>query len=368
MGGRDDDYQLKREDFSSAEEWARYRWEAGLAGSEYDEDGKLGPGYEEIHGGGESAGIYRGVFGHDRYQYDHIDFVDNLSFGITESAWRGMYLGIVLANCQGFVLNSLVNISWSTVGIIDDERVEKANADFCVSLRKWLKARKAPLGWVWCLENGKTFGLHSHILVHVPDAFRDEFRDHVPAAVATIAGHPVVDDKKLKIKTVKVLYAREDRFISQWSMFRYMSKSIDEGAPVLGHDGIVRPLREVLGLKRRQRSDVWTKRAGVNRMLQEKERKSFFKRYGTPPIGLNGATGPHEVFGDQYLVWGKALKAKLAELKEVERGVNLNLTLDPKFMWCVDDWVLDMWHAESLHDPKSKAAFYLSLFRYPRGF
>ena len=377
MGGREDDPPLERKDFSSAEDWARYRREAGLAGSEYGEDGTLGPGYEEIHGGGEHAAIYRGVLGHDAEQNSVIDFVDHplfgkLSFGITESAWIGMYMGIVLANCRGIVLNSMVNISWSTVGISDDEDVADADADFRVSLRNWLKAREAPLAWVWCLENGSRFGLHSHILAHIPDEHRDEFRDHVPDAVAKIAKHPVVDDTNRKIRTVKVHHVREDRFISQWAMFKYMSKSIDDGALILGRDGIQRTLREVLGIKRRQRSAVFTKRAGVNQKLQEPERERYFKEHGRPHIGLNGATGPRDVFGDRYLVWGREMRERRAALEEVERGVDQELrfnAMDPfltPVMTPVPGWALEMWEDESRRNRKSKAAFYLSLFRYAR--
>lgn len=108
MGGREDDPPLQREDFSCEEDYLIYLWEAGLAGSEYDKDGKLVPDYKEFHGGGERAAIYRGVLGHDAEQHSVIDFVNNplfnfnkLYFGITESAWRRMYMGIVLTNCRG---------------------------------------------------------------------------------------------------------------------------------------------------------------------------------------------------------------------------------------------------------------------------
>jgi hypothetical protein len=289
-----------RDDYDDAEEYARYLRQSGL--DLRDEHGN--PVWVPIHGNGEQARLHRAIHGKGKRQYQRAWE----GYGQTEHLhgrhFMNLYNAVAFANCQGWVLNTFISISWSTVGITTDLLVERAHRRFIERMRKWLMERGLPLAWVWVLERGDTYGLHGHIHVAVPKLHHADFTRWARKCVSRIAGRPLVDTAT---STTVDFNCRTDRDVAgQWWRFQYYGKGAD---PTLGlrdtdDKHIWRPLNEVAGLTLKPQGLVKTKRAGVSRALDAKARKAFATQYGLPPFALgNGGKEPADLYTDEYLKW-----------------------------------------------------------------
>ena len=141
-----------------------------------------------------------------------------------------LYKGVATANMQGVMLNSFVTISWSLAGLTDASSVRQAQAAFQERMTSWFHYLGEAYAGVWVKEVGRTLGLHSHYLLHVPQASASEFRRWVRRTIAkatisdtgpvrrTTGGYP------LRVTDVSEL---GDTVAAQWAVFRYMAKGLD---------------------------------------------------------------------------------------------------------------------------------------------
>lgn len=316
-------------DFDTDGDRLRFLHESGLDLSYFDRSPWF-PGRSDDR----NVQLYQGIYGNTAQAY-----------GRTWGGWgeskhlearhvlKG-YDAVALANCGGLVLNTFISISWSTVGITAPEAVAEAHARYLELLRKALTKRGVIPAWVWVIENGKTWGLHSHILVHVPFEKRKWLRFQAAETIETIAGLPVVKTKESK--TVDITVRRDDDWRTQWRWFRYMMKGT---APTKRHrnpekaEGQVL-LEESAGLELRSQGLVEGQRFGVSRKLNAKNLAQVREKMGLGPFAMEeGETDPAWLYTDEYLriyeEWTRPQReaAAAAELERMKNELTSTLQI-----------------------------------------
>ncbi len=147
----------------------------------------------------------------------------------------------------GLPLNRHLTILWKQANCIG--RVQDIQGRFIERLRKWLEYRGVVPAFVWVVERGRENGLHSHIVVHVPAAHREAFRQMLPR---WIDGD--VDAKTVKLTSVR--YRVGDGYLSAVKgLLRYLLK------------GAARRSTNQLGITHRPQGLVMGKRAGTSQNL-----------------------------------------------------------------------------------------------------
>jgi len=293
----DDDHRLTRDDCDTFGDWLRYLHESGLEPKDVGRANWVG-----VQSADPAVQRHQAVFGHNRQQYQRSWESWGSTKYLTTKQFRQGYDAVALANCYGFVLNAFINITWSTVGITGDAAVADANGRYLELLRKACLKRQIIPACVWVIENGRTWGLHSHVLASIPREKKDWLRYQAEQAVETIAGRRPV--RTLGSRTVKIIHRQDGDWKAQWRIFRYMMKGL---RPTKRHpnpeiaDG-QRRLEEVAGLKLRSQGIVGTKRFGVSRKLDAKSLADIRRVHGLSEFALErGETSPEALFTNEYL-------------------------------------------------------------------
>lgn len=153
--------------------------------------------------------------------------------------FQRLYKAVAVANLEGLVLNTFVTISWTLAGLSAPSSVRGAQAAFQERLTSWFQYRRdldasyPPYAGVWVKEVGRTMGLHTHYLLHVPHRDRAIFARWVRRSVSK-----ATDADPGAARTTargRALYAThvadlKDDWRQQWDVFRYMSKGLDPDA------------------------------------------------------------------------------------------------------------------------------------------
>lgn len=295
----DADGGLTREDFDSHEDWLRYCHEGGLDVTEGRED------FAGIRGTGYYASLHGAILGQSRRTYRHTWLEHRRVRVATNSISRTQFSkarrAVAFANCMGMVMNTAVDITWSTVGVTGDASVARRQMAFLDALRRWFDRNGVTAAWVWVLEQGETLGLHSHILMHVPDELTLEFRNYAKATLTRIVKRPLLNTDDLK--TLLIQHRRREQIIPQWWRFRYMMKGVKPNLVlVVGEEfGQAMNYADRVGVSPKPQGDVGVKRLGVSRALDD----SAFKRWAALNEFPDVAIRPNadELYDDRFLRW-----------------------------------------------------------------
>lgn len=155
---------------------------------------------------------------------------------LTSRDFLRLYKAVAVANLEGLILNTFFTISWSLAGLDAPSSVGRAQEAFQERMTSWFydqgdHERSFPrYAGVWVKEVGRTMGLHSHYLLHVPQGYSALFGRWVRKSIARATessqgpvgrgarGHPLyvthVADLNFSIE-------------EQWNVFRYMTKGLD---------------------------------------------------------------------------------------------------------------------------------------------
>lgn len=80
--------------------------------------------------------------------------------------------GVQHADRIGLPLNRMITIDWTLGGVDDAQRGRQRLFNL---IYDWVRTKGHDTAHVWVMENGEKFGVHSHILIHVPPVLRKEF-------------------------------------------------------------------------------------------------------------------------------------------------------------------------------------------------
>jgi len=137
--------------------------------------------------------------------------------------------GAGYAHMRGAPLNRHLIISWwvaDTPG-----RTLDAQREVLQLASKWLQYRGITPAYVWAIENGPKLRQHSHILIHVPDEHKTQFRKMVNRWVKRVGGSPH-NEGAIHIPRKKS-YQTYDQMIR--TLLRYILKGLDlQAAELLG--------------------------------------------------------------------------------------------------------------------------------------
>lgn len=200
---------------------------------------------------------------------------------LAEVSHRAAFLDMPLA--------LFVTISWSTLGVTTNQEVVAAWKGLQARMRSWATRRicpstgevaPLPLAYIWVKENGERWGLHTHLLVHVPPiayaVFGSMLKEHLEAST----GQPLVNsahDSSEGARTLRIDRPRgvgagpaSTADVNTWAARRlaYMLKGLDPEALVMDHQAIPaikRPFADVIGLTRlSDQGEVVGKRCGYS--------------------------------------------------------------------------------------------------------
>lgn len=256
-GERMSDRPLTRADFIEYEDWLRHCHEGGILPDQDDKD------FSGISGRGYYANLMGAIHGHDRRSYRRAWAGHGWSELISPEQYRKAYQAIGLANCLGKVLDTSIDISWSTVHVTSDLTVAAHQKRFFDLVHRWLERNGEVPMLLWVLERGKKMGLHTHALTYLPRHLRKSFREFASRSLAGVVGRRLVP----KPTATLLIQPRDGRsWKSQWVRYRYMMKG-------------TKPRHGV----------VATKRLGVSRALDQRALADWLTRNQPPPALIEPA-------------------------------------------------------------------------------
>lgn len=280
-----------REDFFSKEDWLRFCHEGGL--DPYEE------GANDLSGPGPYEQLLAGVFGSTQRRYERAWGARGLAEKLTHQQVRKAYRAVAFANCLGRVLNVSMSVTWSTVGKEGGGQVAVCQHRFLELMRKWFHRRKSPALWIWVLERGKKYGLHSHLLLSVPWHLKVAFRDDVEAMLVTAVGCPLL--KTPASKTLKMEMRSHLTITPQWEWFKYMMKGVDPNLAWRRPSGEHLKFHVKLDIKARKEGAIQLKRIGVARALDEAAFRRWSAVNGFPSMQIELSSGA--LFDSRYIEW-----------------------------------------------------------------
>lgn len=147
-----------------------------------------------------------------------------------------LYRGVAVANLEGLLLNSFVTVSWSLAGLTAPSSVRQAQRALQERMTSWFQYQRQhdqdypSYAGVWVKEVGRTMGLHTHYLLHVPGrdwgVFARWMRRSVAKATDSSSGAIRMTARG---RPLYVTHAVDLRYSvgAQWDVFRYMAKGLD---------------------------------------------------------------------------------------------------------------------------------------------
>ena len=142
---------------------------------------------------------------------------------ITQTQFANVYGAVAFAQYRGLPLNTHVSVTWSTVGLESDEDIRSAHLKLVEAMRKFIVVTlRLPQYHFWVLERSVRRGLHTHLMVHLPKANRQDLEKTLVRAVETITGKVPVQTAETKTVFVRPLRT----FQEQWHVFNYLMKGV----------------------------------------------------------------------------------------------------------------------------------------------
>jgi hypothetical protein len=235
---------------------------------------------------------------------------------ITPDEFRRAFTAVATANLMGWVLNSFVTVSWRLGGISTDALAADCHDGLLGLMRCWFRDRRRGTACprfaaIWVKEVGRTLGMHSHLLVHVPHTLRFEFRTWLVRAVHKIVEAPDIlsspERQGGRLVHVSANFDRETR--DQWNVFRYLMKGLDPEAVLMftTDRAHVRHLaREFGGIDSRPQGVIFGKRVGNSTDIGPSALRRLSCQSVVPAIWPKGAfEGEGLAYDDRFLRAGE---------------------------------------------------------------
>jgi hypothetical protein len=294
-----DERPLTRQDFDDQEGWLEYCRKGGIDPVEG------GRGWTQIVGSGLNAELYRATMGDSREAYEWTHEGGSWSQYLSFDQLQMGYAAAAAANCRGLVLNTFISITWSTVDLTGLPDAYQLQDQFLHAAGQWLgrpEQFSKPAAWLWTLENGPKYGVHSHVMMSVPQMLTARFRLWAEKELARIVGGPLLETADSK--TVVIVVRPDQDVAYQWDRWRYLFKGIrpDLAWPDPTAPARIRLLSEVSGIVPIAQGEIRTGRMGMSPMIGPSAIAELMTE-GPPSLAIDVTRRPSDLYGDQFLSW-----------------------------------------------------------------
>lgn len=150
---------------------------------------------------------------------------------------------------MGCPLNRFITIHYDDYA--DRKRPQKFVLAFLEHTRKWLKRRGLPAAYLYTLENGKTKGIHVHLLLHVPN---NHYRIYKKAMVRWLTfeiGKPRIVFKRIQYPP----YGDLSVLHGLYGTMRYICKAVE-------------PNNAIRDIKPKDQGAIMGRRWGISKLLR----------------------------------------------------------------------------------------------------
>jgi len=297
---------------SETELLLRTMWEGGL--DPVDRNGRP----RVPLGSGPYSQLVRAVYPIAETRVPHVSRV------LSNDECMRLYKGVAVANLGGLVLNTFLTISWGLANLWEPWRVRKAQADFQEGISSWFQYRRRRerdfprYAGVWVKEVGRTLGLHTHYLLHVPPRHLPVFRNWVRATISKATESPrglvrtTSTGRRLYVTDVRDL--RSD-IGAQWGVFRYMAKGLDPEELIKTMPGTTwrMPASEYIGLSETsEQGTVVGQRSGRSRAISEATFATWREAYDEVLRWAWRSAGPGSLeYGNAFLIKGQLMGLRI---------------------------------------------------------
>lgn len=285
---------LTRDDFADREGWLRHCHEGGIDLAH--ENG----GFNGVRGEKHYAAMLGIIYGQSRRAYEHAWAQWGVSRSLRARQLYKAYHAVAFANCLGRVLDSSLDITWSLQGIRGDHEVLRHQTAFLDAIRRWFDRNDEWAAYMWVMERGDRFGLHTHINLYIPPNLAERFRKYAAATLARIVGGPLVDANGIRTMLIQPRDGRN--VIGQWARFRYVMKGLDAGVMWFDRANPQASLtfKERANMRISFEGEISVKRMGVSRALDDSARRRWSMLNEFPDMTIK-EEGP--LFDDRFLRW-----------------------------------------------------------------
>jgi hypothetical protein len=154
--------------------------------------------------------------------------------GISYGQFVAAYKALAVANAQGFVIDAALDVTWSLYDITAESDVALSQARLLAAIECWFKDHGLPALYIWAIEEGATFGLHSHITMHLPAAHEGGFRNFLSSCLPERVIDPLPDGALSRGTPFMLQVNGGETTYHQWRRFQYTLKSIDPRVGLTG--------------------------------------------------------------------------------------------------------------------------------------
>lgn len=229
-----------------------------------------------------------------------------VSHGITYSEFCDAYEAFAFANCCGVVLDTRVDVTWSTIGLVSEAMVARAHRAFLELLGVRLGQMTVSLTYVAVHEVGTTRDLHTHYTMFVPPGLAKPFERICATSLAAAAKRTLNLARDSRTLNVDV---GEQSVSSQWSRFRYVMKGVSPNAalPAAAGEPVSIPLWQFaeLGDHFGFQGHIAMPRVEISSSLAAVRRAAARNEYPDIPDMSVRASGP-QLYGTRFWDWHRA--------------------------------------------------------------
>lgn len=193
---------------------------------------------------------------------------------LTRSQFFNMVDALIYANCRGAILDNFVTIRWDQAAVFLEKDVSEHFGNFWDAMSRWSKRRGGPFA-IYCHENGRRVGVHTHLMAHVAQEDQNAFDRQCSNWLRTSLCIRTLPDGLIK-RTPQ--YRRELHPIQPlWQLGRllYLSKSIHPTAEFVAppQNELVK-IADYFGMELEESLPLEMKRCGVSRNIDRGARET----------------------------------------------------------------------------------------------
>lgn len=147
---------------------------------------------------------------------------------LTANQVRNIFSAAEQAYYQYTPLNRFFTIHYNDYA--DPNNPQQFVTDILARTRKWLQYRRLPVAYVYVIEKGKTKGIHTHILLHIPAHYQREYKKALRRWLPFEWNKTTVNVKPIKHPQ----YGDLSPLHTLYGTLRYICKGINPAEPILG--------------------------------------------------------------------------------------------------------------------------------------